>query len=133
MPLINKRQQLKDHNYYYNPKLKKRAAQLVKNITVPEKKLWEQVLIARQMKGFRFMRQVPVLYYIPDFMCKELALIIEVDGRNHKYQKAYDSKRTQQLEACGFGVLRFSNKEVINQIEKVQQRIENWIEKNYTS
>ncbi|MFK7798696.1 MAG: endonuclease domain-containing protein [Aureispira sp.] len=133
MPLINKLQQLKDNNYYYNPKLKKRAAQLVKNITLPEKKLWEQVLIARKMKGFRFMRQVPVLYYIPDFMCKELALIIEVDGRNHKYQKAYDSKRTQKLEACGFSVLRFSNKEVTHQIEKVQQRIEDWIEKNYTS
>lgn len=133
MPLINKHQQLKDNNYYYNPKLKKRAAQLVKNITVPEKILWEQVLIARKMKGFRFMRQVPVLYYIPDFMCKELALIIEIDGPNHKYQKAYDYKRTQQLEACGFSVLRFSNKDVINQIENIQQRIEDWIEKNYTS
>ena len=133
MPLLDKIQQLKDNNYYYNPKLKKRAAQLVKNITVPEKILWEKVLTARKMKGFRFMRQVPVLYYIPDFMCKELALIIEVDGHNHKYQKAYDNKRTQQLESCGFSVLRFSNKEVINQTKEVQQKIEAWIEKNYSS
>ena len=133
MPFINTLQQLQDNNYYYNPKLKKRAAQLVKNITVPEKILWEKVLIARKMKGFRFMRQVPVLYYIPDFMCKELALIIEVDGRNHKYKKAYDNKRTQQLESCGFSVLRFSNTEVIHQTKEVQQKIEDWIEKNHSS
>lgn len=131
MPLIDKFQQLKDNNYYYNPKLKKRAAQLAQRITVPEKYLWEQLLIARKMKGFRFMRQVPVLYYVPDFMCKELALIIEVDGSNHKYQKEYDSKRTKHLENCGFSVLRFSNKQVLEEIDFIKQNIEIWIERNY--
>lgn len=132
MPVINKFAQLKANNYYYNPKLKKRAAQLARRITIPENHLWEEVLIARKMKGFRFMRQVPVLYYIPDFMCKELALIIEVDGRNHRYQKEYDRKRTQRLEACGFTVLRFTNKQVLQQTAQVQLLIENWIEKNYS-
>ncbi|MGH1337667.1 MAG: endonuclease domain-containing protein [Aureispira sp.] len=127
---MNKFKQLKDNNYYYNPKLKKRAAQLAKRITAPEDHLWKQVLIARKMKGFRFMRQVPVLYYIPDFMCKELALIIEVDGRNHKYQKEYDHKRTQRLEACGFTVLRFTNQQVLKETAEVKETIEQWIEQN---
>lgn len=132
MPIVNKTQQLKDNNYYYNPKLKKRAAQLARCITVPENRLWEEVLIARKMKGFRFMRQVPVLYYVPDFMCKELALIIEVDGRNHKYQKVYDNKRTERLEACGFKVLRFTNQQVLKEIETVQLAIATWIEKHHS-
>lgn len=131
MPAIDRFKQLKDNNYYYNPKLKKRAAQLARRITIPENHLWEQVLIARKMKGFRFMRQVPVLYYIPDFMCKELALIIEVDGRNHKYQREYDKRRTQRLEDCGFKVLRFSNKQVLQETAQVRQVIETWIEKNH--
>lgn len=131
MPLIDKFKQLKDNNYYYNPKLKKRAAQLSRRITIPEDHLWKEVLIARKMKGFRFMRQVPVLYYIPDFMCKALALIIEVDGRNHKYQKEYDNKRTEQLKECGFTVLRFTNKQVLEETEEVKQRIEHWIEQNH--
>ncbi len=130
MPLLNKFKQLKDNNYYYNPKLKKRAAQLAKRITAPEDHLWKQVLIARKMKGFRFMRQVPVLYYIPDFMCKELALIIEVYGRNHKYQTEYDHKRTQRLEACGFTVLRFTNQQVLKETAEVKETIEQWIEQN---
>ncbi len=131
MPIADKFKQLKDNNYYYNPRLKKRAAQLARCITKPENHLWEQALIARKMKGFRFMRQVPVLYYVPDFMCKELALIIEVDGRNHRYQKEYDKQRTQRLEACGFHVLRFTNKEVLHNIEEVCARIETWIERNH--
>ena len=125
--MINPFQQLKQNNFYYNPRLKKRAAQLVKRVTRPEYHLWQEVLIARKMCGYRFMRQVPVLYYIPDFMCKELALIIEVDGRNHKYQKDYDGRRQRQLESCGFTVLRFTNQDVLKRTQWVKATIETWI------
>lgn len=128
--MIDRFQQLKQNNFYYNPRLKKRAAQLVKRITRPEYHLWQEVLIARKMKGFRFMRQVPVLYYVPDFMCKELALIIEVDGRNHKYQRDYDQRRSQHLEACGFTVLRFTNKEVLQRTDWVRKQLEAWIDQH---
>lgn len=127
---MNRFQQLKQENFYYNPKLKQRAAQLRQRLTNPEYHLWKEALIARKMLGYRFMRQVPVLYYIPDFMCKELALIIEVDGPNHKYQKAYDKRRQQRLEACGFTVLRFSNKEVLEQTTTVVSVIETWIKQH---
>lgn len=122
--------QLKDNDYYYNPRLKKRAQQLRQRFTKAEKHLWENVLMARQINGFRFMRQVPVLYYVPDFMCKELGLIIEVDGSIHKKQKRQDAKRQDRLESCGFKVLRFTNKMVLTETESVRKTIETWIEKN---
>ncbi|BDS13872.1 endonuclease domain-containing protein [Aureispira anguillae] len=122
--------QLKDNNYYYNPKLKHRGAKLRQRFTAAETYLWKEVLMARQLQGFRFLRQVPTLYYVPDFMCKELALIIEVDGKIHKYQKEQDAKRQQRLESCGFRVLRFRNEEVLNGIEEVRKTLEGWIEKN---
>lgn len=125
----NRLKQLKDNNYYYNPRLRHRAAVLRKRFTPAEVLLWEKVLMARQLKGFRFLRQVPVLYYVPDFMCKELALIIEVDGKIHKYQKKRDEKRQHRLEGCGFRVIRFSNEDVLNNLDLVQKTLENWIEK----
>ncbi len=128
--MIDRFKQLKQHNFYYNPKLRQRAAQLVQRITEPEYHLWCEVLMARKMCGYRFMRQVPVLYYIPDFMCKELALIIEVDGPNHIYQKAYDRNRQKRLESCGFTVLRFSNKAVLEQTAWVKSEIETWVKKH---
>ena len=127
--MIDRYKQLKQNNFYYNPRLKKRAAQLVKRITEPEYHLWQEVLMARKMMGYRFMRQVPVLYYIPDFMCKELALIIEVDGKIHQYKKNYDRRRQHRLEGCGFTVLRFTNEAVLEQTDAVRETIETWIKK----
>lgn len=126
----DKFKQLKDNNYYYNPKLKHRAATLRNAFTEAEVYLWENVLMAYKVAGFRFMRQVPVLYYVPDFMCKELALIIEVDGKIHDFQKNRDIQRQYRLEGCGFTVLRFTNEEVLTDIEDVRFRILTWVEKN---
>lgn len=126
----NRLKQLKDNNYYYNLKLKKRANELRQRFTKAEEYLWNEVLIARKLDGFRFIRQTPVLYYVPDFMCKELGLIIEVDGKIHRYQKLNDAKRQDRLESCGFKVLRFTNQEVLTEIDQVQTTIKEWIRKN---
>jgi very-short-patch-repair endonuclease len=126
--MVDKHKQLKDNNYYYNPLLKEKSAWLRKKYTNPEKHLWQETLIARKLKGYRFMRQVSVLYYIADFMCKELALIIEIDGKNHKYLKEQDKKRDKLLKSCGFTVLRFSNKETLDETAKVQAFLEEWID-----
>ena len=70
--------------------------------------------------------------YIADFMCKELMLIIEVDGITHDYSEAVtaDEQRLNILEEAGFTVLRFDNDEVLNHINSVRYEIEKWIE-NY--
>ena len=84
------------------------------------------------MKGYPFRRQRPELNYIADFMCKELMLIIEVDGITHDNSEAVtaDKKRQKVLEETGFTVLRFDNDEVLNHINAVRYEIEKWIE-NY--
>ena len=52
------------------------------------------------MEGYQFRRQRPVMDYIADFMCKELMLIIEVDGITHTYPEVIENDciRQQRLE-----------------------------------
>jgi len=77
-----------NNNYAYNKFLQPYANALRKNMTKAEACLWKYALRARSMKGCQFRRQRPVLQYIADFMCKELKLIIEVDGSSHHYCKS---------------------------------------------
>jgi very-short-patch-repair endonuclease len=99
-------------------------------MTKAEACLWKYVLKARQLKGFQFRRQRPVLHYITDFMCKELMLIIEVDGITHHDEEVIkkDEFRQRALEVLGFTVLRFSDEEILNRIEAVCHYLEYWIE-----
>ena len=101
-------------------------------MTKGEACLWKYVLGARQMKGYQFRRQRPVLNYIADFMCKELLLVIEVDGITHDSPEGYerDQKKDRDLESVGFTVLRFSDWEVLNKIDDVSIMIGNWIDDN---
>jgi len=80
------------------------------------------------MLGYPFLRQRPVSDYIADFMCKELKLIIEIDGGYHNDRYEQDLVRTQNLNELGFTVLRFTNEEVQNQIVNVERAIVQWIE-----
>ncbi len=72
-----------------------------------------------------------MLNYIADFMCKELMLIIEVDGSIHELEdvRKYDEERQKTLEEAGFTVLRFTNEEVLTNIQWVHSCLEEWIEK----
>lgn len=73
-----------------------------------------------------------MLNYIADFMCKELLLIIEVDGIFHDDEERYekDRQRDHLLQSAGFTVLRFSDWEVLNRIADVATIIGEWIELN---
>lgn len=118
-------------NHYYNKNLQSNANRLRKEMTKAEACLWKYVLRARQMKGYQFRRQRPVLIYIADFMCKELMLIIEVDGSIHQLEEVMknDMIRQKALEEAGFTVLRFTNDEVLTNIQWVYSFLEDWIEK----
>ncbi len=78
-------------------------------MTKAEACLWKFVLGAKQMMGYQFRRQRPVLNYIADFMCKELNLIIEVDGITHQWEGVADNDliREEKLTSVGFYILRF--------------------------
>jgi len=101
------------------------------DMTKAEACLWKYVLKAGKMKGFTFRRQRPVLDYIADFMCKELFLIIEVDGMTHSYETVTknDMQRQANLEKAGFTVIRFTDDEVLNSISAVYARIEALVSK----
>ena len=99
-------------------------------MTKSEACLWKYALKARKMKGYQFRRQRPVLNYIADFMCKELNLIIELDGVTHHSEEAAlkDENRTRTLEKHGFKVIRFADEEVLNNMQGVIWQIENAID-----
>ncbi len=85
--------------------------------------LWEY--IRSEQLWFKFNRQHIVGDYIVDFICLEKGLVIEVDGGYHSEyeQMQRDECRTEHLEDMGLKVIRFSNEEVLNNIEGVLDNI----------
>jgi very-short-patch-repair endonuclease len=94
-------------------------------MTKAEACLWKYALRAKMMCGYTFNRQRPVLNYIADFMCKELRLIIEVDGYSHLLDEVIekDIKKQKDLKDAGFTVIRFTDNEVLKAIENVKRGI----------
>ena len=120
----------KTNNYAYNKKLQPLANKLRKEMTKAEACLWKYALRAGQMKGHQFRRQRPVLRYIADFLCKELKLVIEVDGITHQCDETEvkDKRKTRDLECAGFKVIRFTDEEVLKNMNGVMERIERVVE-----
>ncbi len=110
---------------YYNKSLSENANSLRNSLTKAEACLWKYVLRARQLEGYQFRRQRPVLHYIADFMCKELRLIIEVDGVTHNDEnvRKNDKIRQMDLESFGFKVIRFTDEQVLTNIAGVRIEI----------
>jgi len=121
----------KSNNWHYNKILQPYANKLRKRMTKSEACLWKFALRARKMQGYQFRRQRPVLKYIADYMCKELLLVIELDGITHHSPEVQlkDQKKTKDLEAVGFTVLRFLDEQVLNNINFVIEEISEWIGK----
>lgn len=94
------------------------ARQLRKEMTPAEEILWKH-LRDRQFQGLKFRRQHPMGRFIADFCCAEHRLIIELDGDIHHGQQEYDKVRTEMMQNYGYRVLRFTNDEVFQHIEKV--------------
>ncbi|MFL5209503.1 MAG: endonuclease domain-containing protein [Microvirga sp.] len=90
--------------------------------TAAEDKLW-QALRGRRLAGLKWRRQVPLLIYTVDFLCISAKLIVEIDGARHTVDAEYDHRRTEELARIGFEVLRFSNEEVLGDIDRVLERI----------
>ena len=120
----------KERFHHYNKHLKAFARQLRNNSTKAEIRVWNHLLRARKMKGYPFLRQRPILNYIADFYCKELKLVIEIDGWTHEDEdiRKNDEEKQRALEEVGYTVLRFTDDEVVHHLEEVKRRIEAWIE-----
>ncbi len=103
----------------YKRKLTQLARQNRNNPTPAEKKLWYEVLCRKRFEGYKFTRQKPLGGYIVDFYCSKLRLVIEIDGDLHAENAEYDEVRTNILKQYGLKVLRYTNRDVMNNIEGV--------------
>ena len=79
----------------FRPRPTDRAQNLRNNATEAERRLWQH-LNRRQLKGFKFSRQIPLGPFICDFMCRERRLIVELDGGQHA-DNMRDVRRTAFL------------------------------------
>jgi very-short-patch-repair endonuclease len=109
----------------YSQNLKQLARNHRNDSTLGEVLLWKE-LNNKQMYGFDFHRQKPLLNYIVDFYCYELGLIIEIDGRYHDHEEQYklDTVRETELAAYDLTILRFTEMEVRKDMTNVLRAIE---------
>jgi very-short-patch-repair endonuclease len=106
-----------------NQTLLDRARRMRREATPSERALWRH-LKSDQLGGAKFRRQVVIGPYIADFACRSpVMLVVELDGETHGAQEAYDAERTQFLESKGYRVLRFANRDVLQNLEGVLDTI----------
>ena len=81
------------------------------------------------MHGYDFHRQKPIDQYIVDFFCNKLQLAIECDGYSHEILEVWkkDVKKTKRLNELGVRVLRFSDYQIMNDMDNVLRHIEDYI------
>jgi very-short-patch-repair endonuclease len=110
------------------PDLFRLANQMRKNSTEAERILWSRLKKFR-VKGFVFRRQHPIHIFIADFYCHRIKLVIEVDGGVHNNEQSMerDDGRTGELERFGIKVIRFTNEQVLSNVDIVTGQISNII------
>ena len=106
------------------------AKMLRNNMTQAELALWGR--INKNQLGVRFKPQHPISFFIADFYCHKHKLVIEIDGEIHEQQIEYDEGRTFELEHYGINVIRFTNEEVLCNIDKVIEDIKKCIKQPQT-
>ncbi|HEY6814283.1 MAG TPA: DUF559 domain-containing protein [Croceibacterium sp.] len=93
----------------WTPRNTRRARELRNTATPAERALW--YCVSRSQLGARFSRQMPVGPFYADFLCRELKLVVELDGFSHELRPEHDARRDRWLAREGYRVLRFSNED----------------------
>ncbi len=108
----------------YNKSLKQLSRNLRKNMTDAEKLLWSKIR-GKQLNGLQFYRQKIIGNYIADFYCPKARLVIEIDGGQHYSAegKEKDRLRDGSIARTGITVLRFSDREVLENLESVLEKL----------
>ncbi|MDD3132861.1 MAG: DUF559 domain-containing protein [Bacteroidales bacterium] len=111
-------------NYGASPEIIAKAKSLRKNMTDAEKLLWT-ALREKQLDSFKFRRQHPMWIFIADFYCHKAKLIVELDGGIHQQAetKERDINRTAEMGKFEIKVLRFTNEEVMENLNQVLVQI----------
>ena len=103
-----------------------RARRLRRDMTPAERLLWG-ALRDRRNVGLKFRRQVPMSRFILDFFDAAHKLVLEVDGPVHEDRVGYDLARDWELRRRGLTVLRFSNEEVLDDVEAVARGVAEFV------
>lgn len=108
----------------YNRKLKNRLRKLREEMTEAEKFLWVKIR-KKQVNNLQFYRQKIIGNYIVDFYCPKAKMVIEIDGGQHYVGEGMrrDVIRDNYLQNLGLKVLRFTNLDVLKNIEGVLDKI----------
>jgi very-short-patch-repair endonuclease len=108
----------------FNSKLKPFARNLRTNMTDAEQLIWSKIR-RKQICDVQFYRQKNIGHYIVDFYCPKGKLIVELDGGQHYENKGMkkDQERDRYLQELGFTVMRFSDIDVLKNINGVMKRI----------
>ena len=108
----------------YNRHLKKYSRRLRKEMTESEKLLWSRIR-GKQLKGLQIYRQKPIGPFVVDFYCPKAKLVIELDGGQHytEHVQAKDQARDDYMLTQGLRTLRFSDKEVFENLTGVLEAI----------
>jgi crossover junction endodeoxyribonuclease RuvC len=104
-----------------------RARGLRRDQSPVEAILWSRLRAGRA--GAKFRRQEPIAGLTADFVCHEVRLVVEVDGRDHDARVAEDGRRDAALAALGFSVLRIPAGDVVCDAGAVAERIAGEVEK----
>ncbi len=104
---------------------KKRRSALRQYAPEPEQRFWQAV--RGQQLGIKFRRQHGIGHYIVDFYCPQCKLVVELDGDSHYLEDAqeYDAVRDAYIQGLGIRVLRFSNRDVMQNLKGVLQSVIN--------
>ena len=108
------------------------AKSMRKQMTEPETRLWLQ-LRAERLEGVKFRRQKVIGRYIADFAANDPKLVVEVDGDTHDIDDPRDAERTRYLNRQGYHVVRFTNPDVMTNLEGVLIRLSEVIAMSRTS
>ena len=101
----------------FHPRNTQRARTLRHAATPAERHLW--TILRTSALGAKFSRQMPLGPFFADFLCRDLKLVIELDGQSHETRLEQDQARDAWMAAQGFRVLRFINADVLGNLEGV--------------
>ena len=110
-------------NNHYNKALRDRAHALRNaSVSKAEKFLWKRLLSRKQL-SVGFKRQRSIGNYIVDFFSSDIQMIIEIDGSSHMNIGEYDSIRHEWLKRQGYTIIRFSERDVLNDFDSVRMQL----------
>ena len=99
------------------------ARDLRRDTTIAEAHLWRG--LKKQATGARIPRQMPTGIYIVDFAALRPNLVLEVDDMPHEFKD--ETKRSHFIESQGFPILRFTNREIRDDVHAAIQTVTSWV------